>query len=175
MSTWATPIHLQHRPGHPPARSLCCRAACRACARSGAVPGLVRAPMARPCRSGSPMPGRRGRQTPAGVTSWSSPGTASRPARSPAHADGTAARPGLPGSAPRRSGGPCRKDQRPLARHAAHRIRTGRLKPPSIRQANSSCCDVKAGEVNGYLDRTSELGDGKASFRQFTQEPYIGK
>src|SRR3954452_19161825 len=37
-----------------------------------------------------------------------------------------------------------------LARHAAHRIRTGRAMPPSYRQANSSGYAVKAGEVNGY-------------------------
>src|SRR5688500_11726874 len=39
----------------------------------------------------------------------------------------------------------------PLARHAAHRIRTGRTTPPSIRQPNSACYAVKAGEVNGYV------------------------
>jgi hypothetical protein len=97
------------------ARSLCCRAACRACARSGtAVPGLVRAAQwtERPRRSGSPMPGRRDHRRTAGATSWLNPGPASPPARSPAHAAGTAARPGLPGSEPRRSGGPCWKDQR---------------------------------------------------------------
>ena len=99
------------------ARSLCCRAACRACARSGlGVPVPAVRPMARwmaaPRQSTSPMPGRRGRLTMAGVTSWLNPGPASRLARSPAHAGGTATRPGRPGSAPRRSGGPCRKDQR---------------------------------------------------------------
>ena len=134
------------------ARSPCCRAACRACDRSGAVQVLVWAlmPMARPRRSGSPMPGRRGRRTTVGATSCSSPGPASPPARSPAHAGGTAARPGLPGSAPRRSCGPCWKDQRAPCASYAHRIRTGRLMPPSYRQASSSCCTVKAGEVNGY-------------------------
>jgi hypothetical protein len=104
-------------PGPRTARSLCCRAACRLCARSGtAVPVLLRAVMpaagAGSCRSGAPMPGRRDHRRTAAATSWSNPGPASPPARSPAHADGTAARPGPPGSAPRRSGGPCRKDQR---------------------------------------------------------------
>ena len=116
------------------ARSLCCRAACRVCARSvTALP--VRAAMpavgAGPCRSGSPMPGRRGHRRTAGATSWSNPGPASRPARPPAHAGGTAARPGRPGSAPRRSGGPCRKDQRAPYASCRHRIRTGREMPPS--------------------------------------------
>src|SRR5512132_858341 len=41
-----------------------------------------------------------------------------------------------------------------LARHAAHRIRTGRVMPPSYRQANSSGYAVKGGEVNGYTDDT---------------------
>jgi hypothetical protein len=97
------------------ARSPCCRAACRACARSGlGVPVRVVGPMAgaAPRQARSPMPGRRGRRTTAGATSCSSSGPASRPARSPAHAGGTAARPGRPGSAPRRSCGPCWKDQR---------------------------------------------------------------
>jgi len=108
------------RPEEPrTARSLCCRAACRLCAPSGAaVQVLLRAVMpaaggmAQPCRSGSPMKGRRDHRRTAAATSWSNPGPASRPARSPAHADGTATRHGLPGSAPRRSGDPCRKDQR---------------------------------------------------------------
>ena len=97
------------------AKSLCCRAACRLCARSvTAVPVRAATPAAGagPCRSGSPMPGRRDHRRTAAATSWSNPGPASRPARPPAHADGTATRPGRPGSAPRRSGGPCRKDQR---------------------------------------------------------------
>ena len=98
------------------ARSPWCRAACRACARSAlGVPVLLRVAMpaqrAGPCRSGSPMPGQRGRRRTAGTTRWSNPGPASPPARSPAHADGTAARHEPPGSAPRRSCGPCRKDQ----------------------------------------------------------------
>jgi hypothetical protein len=139
------------RPEEPrTARSLCCRAACRACARS-ALGGPVRGvrPMAGVAlrQSRSPMPGRRGRRTTAGATSWSSPGPASRPARSPAHADGTAARPGRPGSAPRRSGGPYRKDQQVPCASYRHRIRTGRVMPPSYRQTNSSCCFVKPGRA----------------------------
>ena len=130
------------RPEEPrTARSLCCRAACRACDQSG-VAVLVRMVMplvgAAACRSRSPMPDRRGRQTMAGATSWSSPGPASRPARSPAHEDGIATRPGRPGSAPRRSGGPCRKDQRAPCASYRHRIRTGRVMPPSYRQTASS-------------------------------------
>ena len=100
------------RPQPRTAKSLCCRAACRLCARSGpAVPVRATTPAvgAGPCRSGSPMPGRRDHRRRAAATR--NPGPASRPARPPAHADGTATRPGRPGSAPRRSGGPCRKDQ----------------------------------------------------------------
>jgi len=111
-----------------------------------------------PRQSRSPMPGRRGHRTMAGATSWSSPAPASRPARSPAHAAGTAVRHVLPGSAPRRSGGPCRKDQRAPCASYAHRIRTGRGMPPSYRQANSSCCTVKAGEVNGYHGHCLTVG-----------------
>jgi hypothetical protein len=141
------------------ARSLCCRAACRVCDRSGlGVPVRAVRPMAEaaPRQLRSPMPGRRGRQTMAAATR--SPGPASRPARSPAHADGTAARPGRPGSAPRRSAGPCRKDQRAPCASYRHRIRTGRVMPPSYRKANSSCCSVKAGEVNGYAGGSNLYG-----------------
>jgi hypothetical protein len=42
------------------------------------------------------------------------------------------------------------KINRPFARHAAYRIRTGRLTPPSYRQAISSGYAVNGGEVNGY-------------------------
>jgi hypothetical protein len=90
------------------ARSLCCRAACRACDRTGAaVQVLLRAVMpaaggmAGPCRSGSPMTGQRDYRRRAAATR--NPGPASRPARSPAHAGGTAARPGLSASKKRRS------------------------------------------------------------------------
>ena len=42
------------------------------------------------------------------------------------------------------------KINRPLARHAVHKIRTGRGMLGSYRQANSPCCSVNAEEVNEY-------------------------
>lgn len=96
------------------ARCLCCHAACRVCARSVMAVQALLTPAWRagPYRPGPPMPGRRDHRRRAGATSWPGPAPASPPARPPAHADGTAVRPALPGSTPRRSCGPCRKDQR---------------------------------------------------------------
>src|SRR5688572_12556440 len=50
-----------------------------------------------------------------------------------------------------------------LARHAAHRIRTGQAMPPSYRQANFSGYAVKGGEVNGY-PACSEVSEDPSVF-----------